>query len=520
MAQVNLTDRLLLLILDGWGYRESSENNAIRLGKTPNFDSLIKNHPWRLIEASGEYVGLPEGQMGNSEVGHLTIGAGRVIHQPLVRISNSVEDGSFFDNREFLLGMERCNSLGRTLHLLGLTSYGGVHSHIDHLYALIKMALDNGVERIRIHAITDGRDVPPDSSLDDIKEMQERLKAMDSKGRVKIATVMGRFFAMDRDRRWERTEHAFQYYLVPSENQYKDPVEAIEDSYARDETDEFINPVQIVDDNDEPVGLIEDNDTIIFFNFRPDRARQITKAFIYPFFDGFVRPKVIKPYFLAMTDYDNSVFTHVAFPEGRVASSLGEIISSKGLDQLRVAETEKYAHVTFFFNGGREEPFEGERRILVPSPHVPTYDLKPEMSAMKVTENILNEMNNGSFNFGVMNLANPDMVGHTGKIDAAIKAIETVDICLGKVIESAIENGYQVLVTADHGNVEQMWNDKKGIPMTAHTTNPVYFILAGKGVDGSQRMREGYGTLADIAPTVLELLGIPKPKFYDGKSLL
>lgn len=518
MTEAPTTDRLLLVILDGWGYSEEFEHNAVKQGKTPNFDSLLEKYPWRLIEASGEFVGLPEGQMGNSEVGHLTLGAGRIIHQPLVRITNSIEDGTFFQNDQIKQGMDLCRSKGSTLHLLGLTSYGGVHSHIDHLYALMKMALHNDIERIRIHIITDGRDVPPDSGLDDVKEMKKRIKEMDPKGRIRISTIMGRFYAMDRDRRWDRTQEAFQYYVIPKENQYKDPEMAIKDSYEKGETDEFIRPVQIIDNDGNPQGLVGDDDTLIFFNFRPDRARQITKAFIYPFFDGFVRAKVVKPYFVAMTDYDDSVFTHVAFPEKKVTLSVGEVVSKAGLDQLRIAETEKYAHVTFFFSGGREEVFEKENRILIPSPKVSTYDLQPEMSAEGVCERLLEELSKKSFHFGIINFANPDMVGHTGDMTAAVKAIETVDACLGKVVEKALENGYQLLITADHGNSEKMWNEEKGIPFTAHTTNPVYLIHAGKMINKGMKLREGAGCLADVAPTILKQMGIPIPRKYTGTS--
>lgn len=516
MPAAPLTDRLLLIILDGWGHSDEERYNAIKQGKTPNFDRVLEKYPWRLIEASGEHVGLPEGQMGNSEVGHLTLGAGRVIHQPLVRISSSIEDGSFYRNQEFLNGMEHCKLNDSTLHLLGLTSYGGVHSHIDHLYALIKMAADRGLNRIRIHAITDGRDVPTDSARDDIKELNETIKELGLSDKVKIATVMGRFFAMDRDRRWDRIEQAFQYYLIPKENQFKDPLDAVLNSYEKGETDEFIAPSQIIDEDGDPMGLIDDDDCIIFFNFRPDRARQITKAFIYPYFEGFVRPKVIKPYFVAMTDYDDSVFTHVAFKQRKVKRSIGEVISGKDLDQLRIAETEKYAHVTFFFSGGREDPFPGEKRILVPSPPVSTYDNEPKMSAAEITDRVIKELEERSFHFGILNFANPDMVGHTGVMDAAVEAIEEVDRCFGKVLESSISNGYQLLITADHGNAEYMWNYEKEIPFTSHTTNPVYLIHAGQGIKRSMKLRNGYGSLAGIAPTILKQMGIPIPKAYTG----
>lgn len=517
MSEFPGTNRMLLVILDGWGFSERTEDNAIIKGRTPNFDSIIDRYPYRLIEASGEHVGLPEGQMGNSEVGHLTLGAGRIIYQPLVRITKAIDDGDVKNNRELLNGMEKVLENDSTLHLMGLTSYGGVHSHISHLYGLLEMALDQGIERIRVHVITDGRDVPPDSSIDDIKELTEWIFVNDPKERIKVATIMGRFYAMDRDRRWDRTQHAFKHYIIPMESQHHDPVGAIENAYGKDETDEFISPVQIIGDDGEPIGLVRDDDTLIFFNFRPDRARQMTKAFIYPYFDGFIRPKVVRPYFVAMTDYDDTIFTHVAFPEIKVTDTLGKIISDAGLRQLRIAETEKYAHVTFFFSGGREDTFKGEYRILVPSPKVRTYDLEPEMSARAILKEMGSQIDERSFDFGILNFANPDMVGHTGKMDAAVKAVETVDSCLGPLLEKAVSNGYQLIITADHGNVEHMWNHEKNIPFTAHTTNPVYMILAGEGITKEHELRGGGGTIADIAPTILKQMGIPKPKSMTGK---
>ncbi len=516
MTEFPNTKRIMLVVLDGWGYSEEEEHNAIKVGRTPNFDSLLERYPYRLIEASGEHVGLPEGQMGNSEVGHLTLGAGRVIPQPLVRISGSIETGEIKDNKELLTGMEKVKENDSTLHLLGLASYGGVHSHIEHLYGLLDMALEQGLKRIRVHVITDGRDVPPDSSIDDVKELQDWIKERGSEERIKIATIMGRFYAMDRDRRWERTQHAFKYYIIPMANRSRDPVKAIEDAYSNDETDEFISPVQIVDEDEEPVGLVNDDDTLIFFNFRPDRARQITKAFIYPFFDGFVRPKVVRPHFVAMTDYDDTIFTHVAYPEMKITETLGEVVSGAGLKQLRIAETEKYAHVTFFFSGGREDAFEGESRILVPSPRVKTYDLQPEMSAAEVLKEVNNELDEKSFDVGMLNFANPDMVGHTGVMEAAVKAVETVDSCLGELVEKALSNDYQLLITADHGNAEQMWNHEKDIPFTAHTTNPVYLIIVGKGIDKKMEMRGGDGTIADIAPTILKQMGMKRAASMTG----
>jgi 2,3-bisphosphoglycerate-independent phosphoglycerate mutase len=508
--------RLMLVVLDGWGYSEEETYNAIKKARTPNFDDLLRSYPNRLIEASGEFVGLPEGQMGNSEVGHLTLGSGRVLLQPLVKITKEIKKGAIFNNDELVRGMDEVRRKGGTLHLLGLTSYGGVHSHITHLYGLLKMALDLGVERIRIHVITDGRDVPPNASLTDIQELQEWINEKDNKDRIKIATVMGRFFAMDRDRRWDRTEQAFQYYIIPKENQHSNPVNAIKEAYEKGETDEFISPIQFVDTNSDPHGLVTDKDTLIFFNFRPDRARQMTKAFIYPFFEGFVRPKVVRPYFVAMTDYDNTIFTHVAFQEHKLSKTLGEIIASAGLKQLRIAETEKYAHVTFFYSGGREELFQNENRILVPSPKVKTYDLQPEMSAMEITDRIERELDGRTFDYGILNYANTDMVGHTGVMEAAVKAVETVDKCLGRLVLKALSNGYQLLVTADHGNAEYMWNYEKNLPFTAHTTNPVHLICIGDGFDRNISLRDGIGTIADIGPTILKQLEIPIPSLMTG----
>ncbi|MBN1538792.1 MAG: 2,3-bisphosphoglycerate-independent phosphoglycerate mutase [Candidatus Thermoplasmatota archaeon] len=509
MNEFPLTKKMLLVILDGWGHSDEVEYNAIRQARTPNFDSLIEGYPHRLIEASGEFVGLPEGQMGNSEVGHLTLGSGRTVYQPLVRINKAVQNGAIRNNEELMKGMERVKINNGTLHLMGLASRGGVHSHISHLYGILWMALSMDIEKVRIHAITDGRDVPPDSALSDIRELQEWISKNDTKGRIRIASIMGRFYAMDRDRRWERTQKAFRYYVVPQENQHRDPVQAVRGSYERSETDEFISPVQLVDDEEKPLGLIEDEDTLIFFNFRPDRARQIMKAFIYPFFDGFVRDRVVRPYFVAMTDYDDAVYTHVAFSEEKITHTIGELVSTSGLRQLRIAETEKYAHVTFFFSGGREDLFKGESRILVPSPKVKTYDLQPEMSAIELTDRMEEELEGGTFDLGVLNYANTDMVGHTGIMEAAVRAAETVDVCLGRLVPRALKKGYHLMITADHGNAEHMWNFEKNMPFTAHTTNPVYLIYAGKGISKDMKLRNGVGTIADVSPTILKQMGLP-----------
>ncbi|MBN1389858.1 MAG: 2,3-bisphosphoglycerate-independent phosphoglycerate mutase [Candidatus Thermoplasmatota archaeon] len=509
MIDLPYTKKMILVVLDGWGHSEEVEYNAIRQARTPHFDSLMENYPNRLIEASGEFVGLPDGQMGNSEVGHLTLGAGRTIYQPLVRINKAVESGSINNNEEILKGMERVKARNKTLHIMGLTSHGGVHSHISHLFGILGIALALDIVRVRVHVITDGRDVPPDSALTDIQELQEWIHRNDRKGRIKIATLMGRFYAMDRDRRWDRTQMAYRYYVVPQESRFRDPVQAVKDSYDRGETDEFISPVQFIDDDGHPLGLVEHDDTLVFYNFRPDRARQIMKAFIYPYFDGFVRDRVVKPYFVAMTDYDDAVYTHIAFTEEKLTNTIGEVVSSRGLRQLRIAETEKYAHVTFFFSGGREDPFTGENRILVPSPKVKTYDQRPEMSALEITHRMEEELEEGSFELGVLNYANTDMVGHTGVMEAAVKAVETVDKCLGKLVPRALRNDYQLLITADHGNAEHMWNYEKNIPFTAHTTNPVYLIYVGNRITRDMKLRAGIGTIADIGPTILKQMGLP-----------
>jgi 2,3-bisphosphoglycerate-independent phosphoglycerate mutase len=520
MKFLTRAERCLLVILDGWGYSEKEEYNAPRQANTPNFDKLRKEHPYCLIGASGKMVGLPEGQMGNSEVGHLTLGSGRILDQPLVRINKSIRDGSFFHNPKIVNTMEECLIRGSTLHLLGLASPGGVHSHIDHLKALIRMALNKRIPRIRIHAITDGRDVPPRSAAGDIEDLLDWIRENNGQDRVKIATIMGRFYAMDRDKRWERTKKAFTCYVEEQENQSSDPVKYIRSSYDKDVTDEFIEPVQITDEEGNPNGLVKNNDIVVFFNFRSDRARQITKAFIYPFFSGFVRPRVVRPDFLAMMDYDESIFTHVAFPEQHVPDVLGEIISQKGLRQLRIAETEKYAHVTFFFNCGREEPFANENRILVPSPKVKTYDMKPEMSAFEVSERAVNEIKGKTFDLGVLNFANSDMVGHTGDLQAAIKAVEAVDKCLGDLVDAAQKNGYHLLITADHGNSETMWDFKNDSPHTAHTNNPVPLIYVSDEKKSGVSFREGDKGLADIAPTILKLMGIASPSAMKGVPLL
>jgi 2,3-bisphosphoglycerate-independent phosphoglycerate mutase len=520
MSRMPLAKKLLLVVLDGWGHSEVREYNAIAMANKPNFDRLVSEFPNRFIEASQEHVGLPEGQMGNSEVGHLTLGAGRIIYQPLVRINRAISDGSLFRNEEVLAGFENAKRKGGSLHLLGLFSGGGVHSHMDHMYALIRMALDNKLKRIRLHLVTDGRDVSPHSAVQDIAALQEWIAKNDPRGCVRIATVMGRFYSMDRDRRWDRTEEALNYYTVPMEGISSDPVAAIKASYDAGVTDEFIRPFQVAGPDGSPNGLVADDDTIIFFNFRPDRARQITKAFIYPYFGGFIRPKVVRPYFVAMTDYDETIYTHVGFKEAPINNCVGEVISRAGLRQLRIAETEKYAHVTFFFSGGREEPYPNEARVLIPSPNVRTYDLAPEMSAPKLTESIVKELEAGTFGFGILNFANSDMVGHTGVLDAAISAVEAVDRCIGKVFKAGMDSDYHVIFTADHGNSEKMWDFENDLPFTAHTINPVPFIYTGQGVGKKHRLSDAVANLSDVGPTILHQMGITLPDQMTGKVLI
>lgn len=505
---------LMLMILDGWGYREAEEGSAIKIARTPNLDRLLKDYPWCFLEVSGEAVGLPEGQMGNSEVGHLNIGAGRVVYQDLTRINVSIKDGDFFNNPAFLNAISNIKANDSSLHLMGLVSYGGVHSYMTHLYALIKLAQEKGIRKVYIHAFLDGRDVPPKAALGDIKELDEFCK---ESGNAKIATVSGRYYAMDRDKRWDRTKLAYDtltrgiapYTALNAET-------AVSEAYSRGETDEFVKPTVIIDSDGKPVATIQDNDSIIFFNFRPDRARQLTWAFVKDDFDGFVREKRPKVYYVCMAQYDETLDLPIAFPPEGLENVLGEVLSKHGLTQLRIAETEKYAHVTFFLNGGEEKCYEGEDRCLTPSPKIPTYDLKPEMSAYEVTDEVVSRIQSGKYDVIILNYANMDMVGHTGIFEAAVKAVEAVDNCVGRVAAALEEEGGVALITADHGNAEQMINQETGEPFTAHTSNPVKCIYFGN--DEVKALKNG--KLSDLSPTILDLLGIPKPKEMTGKSLL
>ena len=500
---------LALIILDGFGENPSDYGNAIRAAKTPCLDHLFATCPHTLIGASGMDVGLPDGQMGNSEVGHTNIGAGRVVYQELTRITKSIEDGDFFQNEALTGAIANCKQNGSALHLMGLLSDGGVHSHNRHLYGLLELAKRAGLEKVYVHCFMDGRDVPPTSGKEYIEQLQEKLKEI---GVGKIATVMGRYYAMDRDNRWERVEKAYAAMVYGEGEHAECPVCAMEKSYAADVTDEFVVPVVC-----DPQGKIAANDSVIFFNFRPDRAREITRTLVDPAFEGFPRKKGCFPlYFVCMTQYDAAMpNVHVAFRPQSLANTFGQYIADKGLTQLRIAETEKYAHVTFFFNGGVETPYANEDRALIASPKVATYDLKPEMSAYEVTDELLARLDSGKYDVIILNFANCDMVGHTGVFQAAVAAVEAVDTCLGKVIDKILSMGGRALVTADHGNADQMY-EKDGSPFTAHTTNPVPLILVG---DNEHRLQEG-GRLADLAPTMLELLGLPQPSEMDGKSLL
>ena len=498
---------VLLMILDGFGLYKDYPGNAISLAKTENLDKLYETCPHTEIYASEKWVGLPMGQMGNSEVGHLNIGAGRVVFQDLTRIGNEIDNGNFYHNQMFLKAVENAKKNNSSLHLMGLVSKGGVHSHFKHLLALIDLAKKEGLKKVYIHVITDGRDVSPDASLEDVKELEDYLKKV---GVGKIADISGRYYAMDRDKRWERIKKYFDLVTEKYENSNPNALDAIKSSYDNGVTDEFIKPVEI-----DCEGKIKDGDSLIFFNFRPDRARQIVRALVDENFDGFPR-KEKNIFLVTMTQYDDTIpHTNIAYPENRPTNTLGEILEKNHLRQLRIAETEKYAHVTFFFNGGREVMFKGEDRILVQSPKVATYDLKPEMSAPEITENLIEKLRENIYDCIILNFANPDMVGHTGVIPAAIKAVETVDNCIGKILKEIKKLGGALLITADHGNCDMMLT-KDNKPITSHTTNKVPFILYG--VENVKLRSEG--ALCDIAPTILELLNIKQPKEMTGKSLI
>ena len=504
----------VLMILDGYGLNDKHEGNAIYEAKTPVMDKLMAEYPFVKGNASGLAVGLPDGQMGNSEVGHMNMGAGRIVYQELTRITKEIQDGDFFKNEALLHAVKNAKDNGTALHLFGLLSDGGVHSHITHLFGLLELAKREGLENVYVHCFLDGRDTPPQSGKGYVQELTDKLAEL---GVGKIATVMGRYYAMDRDNRWDRVERAYNALTkgmgIPAES----GVAAVQNSYNNGKNDEFVEPA-VVMENGKPVATIEDGDSVIFFNFRPDRAREITRAFCCDDFTGFAREKRIQTTYVCFTDYDETIPNkEVAFHKVAITNTFGEFLAAHGLKQARIAETEKYAHVTFFFNGGVEEPNEGEDRILVKSPKVATYDLKPEMSAPEVCEKLVDAIKSQKYDVIIINFANPDMVGHTGVEKAAIAAVETVDSCVGKAVAAIKEVNGQMFICADHGNAEQLIDYETGAPFTAHTTNPVPFILVN--ADPSYTLREG-GCLADIAPTLIELMGMEQPKEMTGKSLL
>ncbi len=494
-----------LIIMDGFGFNADAYGNAITAANTPNIDKYMQG-PNTIIGASGLDVGLPDGQMGNSEVGHTNIGAGRIVYQMLVKISKSIKDGDFFENKALVDAMENCKKNGSALHLMGLLSPGGVHSHMEHLYGLLEMAKKNGLEKVYVHAFLDGRDVPPSSAAD---YMAEAVAEINKIGVGSVATIAGRFYAMDRDNAWDRVEKAYKALVLGEGVKESDPVQAIKNSYANEVTDEFMLPT-VVDEN----GKIKENDSVVFFNFRPDRARQITRSFVDPEFAGFERA-YFPVHFVCMAQYDAAMpNVSVAFPPEQLTMTLGEYLAKSGKTQLRIAETQKYAHVTFFFNGGEEMQFDGEDRILIKSPDVETFDMKPEMSAFEVTDAVVEAIESDKYDVIILNYANCDMVGHTGIFDAAKTAVEAVDTCVGRMVDAILAKGGAALITADHGNADKMY-EPDGSAFTAHTTNPVPFIVVGQDCE----LREG-GVLADIAPTILKLLELPQPAEMTGKSLI
>ncbi len=498
---------VVLCIMDGFGIRNTKCGNAIDVANTPNLDKLFAENPFTTIGASGLDVGLPEGQMGNSEVGHTNIGAGRVVYQMLVKISKSIKDGKFFDIKPLVDAMENCKKNNSALHLIGLLSDGGVHSHIDHLYGLLKMAKNFGLNKVFVHCLMDGRDVSTTSGVGFIKDLQNKMAEI---GVGKIATITGRFYAMDRDFAWDRVEKAYSAFVYGEGVIADDPVNAIEDSYANGVTDEFILPTVINGGK-----TIKANDSVVSFNFRPDRARQFTRAFVDQDFDGFERKNGFFPLnYVCMTQYDETMpNVTVAFPPEELKMTFGEYLASKNMTQLRIAETQKYAHVTFFFNGGEEKTFEGEDRILIQSPDVPTFDLKPEMSAYQVCDAVCEQIVSGKYDAIILNFANCDMVGHTGVFDAAVKAVEAVDECVGKVVDATLKMKGTVFITADHGNADCMIDNDE--PFTPHTTNPVPFCIVGYPCE----LKDG-GKLADIVPSMLKVLGLEQPIEMDGESLI
>ena len=505
----------VLMILDGYGMRDTCEHNAVCEAKTPIMDQLMSQCPFVRGNASGLAVGLPDGQMGNSEVGHLNMGAGRIVYQELTRITKSIEDGDFFENPEFLAAADTCKKNDSALHLFGLVSDGGVHSHLTHLFGLLEFAKRHGLKKVYVHCFLDGRDTPPTSGKEFVAELEKKMQQL---GVGEVASVMGRYYAMDRDKNWDRVQKAYNVLTKAEGEKAESACAGIQASYDKEVNDEFVVPFYVEKDG-KPVATIQDGDSVIFFNFRPDRAREITRAFCDEGFTGFAREKKLDLTFVCFTDYDETIGNKmIAFKKEEIKNTFGEFLAAHHMTQARIAETEKYAHVTFFFNGGVEEPNEGEDRILVPSPkEVPTYDLKPEMSAPIVCDKLVEAIESGKYDVIIINFANPDMVGHTGVESAAIKAIETVDACVGRAVEAIKAAGGVLFICADHGNAEVMVDEATGEPWTAHTTNQVPFVLVG--ADPAYKLREG-GRLCDIVPTLIELMGLEKPKEMTGESLL
>ena len=505
---------VVLMILDGYGLNSSTKGNGVALAKTPVMDKLMAEYPYVKGYASGLAVGLPDGQMGNSEVGHLNMGAGRIVYQELTRITKSIEDGDFFENTELLGAIENCKKNNSDLHLYGLLSDGGVHSHITHVFALLELAKRNGIKNVYVHCFMDGRDTAPDSGKDFIAKLYDKMEEL---GVGEIASVTGRYYAMDRDNRWDRVEKAYRALTLGEGNQAACGKCAIKASYEAGKTDEFVEPTVITKDG-KPVGVIKDKDSVICFNFRPDRAREITRCFCDDEFTGFDRGSRKNVYYVCFTDYDVTIPNkYVAFKKEKITNTFGEFLAANNMTQARIAETEKYAHVTFFFNGGIEEPNKGEDRILVKSPKVATYDLQPEMSALEVCDKLCEAIRSDKYDVIIINFANPDMVGHTGVIDAVIKAIETVDACVGRAVEAVKEKDGVMFICADHGNAEVLVDENTGEPYTAHTTNPVPFILVN--YDNEYTLKEN-GKLCDIVPTLIDIMGMEKPAEMTGQSLL
>ena len=506
-----------LIIMDGWGACPEglAQYDATAVASTPNIDRLKAAYPHTTLFASGEDVGLPEGQMGNSEVGHLNIGAGRVVYQELTRINLAIRDGSFHENPVLNQACRKAKDEAKPLHLIGLVSDGGVHSEMTHIYAILELAKKHGLSDVFIHALLDGRDTPPKSGLGYIKELEDKI---DEIGVGRIASVSGRYYTMDRDKRWDRVEKGYQALAFGKADQAASAVEVVEKAYGKNETDEFVTPAVICGADNKPLALIRGGDPVIMFNFRTDRLRELSHAFTDGDFPHFSRAEDYRPYLVTMTEYEAGLPVEIAFPPEILENTLGRVVADKGLRQLRIAETEKYAHVTFFFNGGEETPESGEERILIPSPKIATYDLQPEMSAPLVGEAVVKEIGQGKYDLIVLNFANPDMVGHTGIMDAALKAVETVDNWVGQSIDAVLAAGGAVLLTADHGNAESMYDAAADEPMTAHTCNPVPCYLIGAGLEDKQLRTDG--RLADIAPTLLALLGLPQPEEMTGSSLI